>query len=54
MQCQSLFSTKKKKNMSDCHPLKFLPGILSIKSGGIDSASFRYCVKEQGNLDQGS
>ena len=41
---------KKEKNMSDCHPLKFLPGILSIKSRGIDSASFRYCVKEQVTL----
>ena len=45
---------KKEKNMLDCHLLKFLPSMLSIKSRGIDSASFRYCVKEQGDLDQSS
>ena len=45
---------KKEKNMLDCRLLKFLPSMLSIKSRGIDSASFRYCVKEQGDLDQSS
>ena len=55
MKCQSLISAKNKKNISDCRLLKCLPSMLvSIKSRGINSASFRYCVKEQGDLDQSS
>ena len=32
IQCQSLFlERKKKKNISNCHPLNFLPRVLSVK-----------------------
>ena len=31
MKFQSLFAEKNKKNMSDCHLLKFLPSMPSIK-----------------------
>ena len=31
MKCQILFSGKNKKNISKCHLLKILPGMLSVK-----------------------
>ena len=33
MECQSLFSGKNKKNISECRLLKFLPSMLSINIG---------------------
>ena len=31
MKCQSLFSEKSKKNISNFHQLKFLPRVVSLK-----------------------
>ena len=32
MKCQCLYSGKNKNNISKCHPLTFLPSMLSVKS----------------------
>ena len=38
MNCQSLFSgVRKKKYISKCRPLSFLPRVLSVKEKQIDS-----------------
>ena len=44
MKCQILFSRKNKKNISECHLLKFLPSMQSVKeldTPGRSSAIFK-------------
>ena len=36
MKCQNVFLWKSKKNISYCHPLKFLPSMLIIKKQEIE------------------